>query len=173
MNRTRLAWLATSAMLLAAGILTILYLTDNSLKRLVLPDGTTAFYFRGSDVMPADGYPNPGEIRVDGDIFFQIPENATPLIVRSKLLVLTVTGKSAFRVMAYSEKNGEQVDVLYGNVVAEKSYESPFDESADLTGGQMVMINITIDLMEKETLRDDEVPQWVQDIVAGKEPTRP
>lgn len=161
-------WLTVSAISLAIGIPLLLYLTDDSLKSTKLADGTKAFYFRGSEITVAPNYPNPREIRVDGDIFFQVSKGSQPLTIRSKLLVLTVTGRSAFRIMAYSEKNGEQVDVLYGNVTAQKSYDSPFDESAELVGGQMVMINSTIDLMEKEKLGDDEVPLWVQNIMAKK-----
>jgi hypothetical protein len=79
---------------------------------------------------------------------------------------LTVTGKTALRVTAYSKEAGEQAEVLYGHVVAHKSYESSYKEPDILTDGQMTMINRDIDLMEKEKADVPALRAWSEAIVA-------
>src|SRR5215213_1756582 len=74
---------------------------------LRLADGTEIFFRGDSKVEPAAQYPRPREIAVDGEFFFRVAEAAQPLIVRSRLLVLTVTGKTAFRITAHAKEAGE------------------------------------------------------------------
>jgi ferric-dicitrate binding protein FerR (iron transport regulator) len=120
-------------------------------RALRLADGTEAFFLSSAHVEPASSYPEPREIRVNGEAFIRASASEHPLIVRSRLLVLTVTGRSAFRITADAKSTGEEVDVLEGQVRAKKAYPSPQSEPDDLVGGQIVMLNETIDLQEKES----------------------
>jgi hypothetical protein len=132
-----------------------------------LPDGTDAFFRSDTRVEPGKTYPQPREIHVDGDVFLQVPAASTPLIVRTRLLVLTVTGDSALRVTAYAKQTGEQVEVLSGNVQAKKSYPSTYSEPDVLTGGEMSMVNQTIDLMEKEKFDPAPLRKWSDELIAA------
>jgi hypothetical protein len=132
-----------------------------------LSDGTEAYFLSDTRVEPASTYPQPRELRVDGDAFLRVPASSGPLIVRTRLFVLTVTGDSALRVKAYWKQTGEQVEVLSGNVQAKKSYPSPYSEPDMLTGGEMSMVNQTIDLMEKEKFDPAPLRQWSQDLIAS------
>jgi ferric-dicitrate binding protein FerR (iron transport regulator) len=125
-----------------------------------LADGTEA-YFRGDTVIePAATYPAVKDIHVDGDAFIQLPGGTGPWKVRTRLLVLTVDGGSAFRITAYSKQTGEQVEVVRGRMEARKSYPSPYAVPDLLGPGEMVMINRTIDLMEKERTNAEDVRRW-------------
>lgn len=135
--------------------------------RILLADGVEIFFLTGSLAKPAAGYPIPREIHLDGDFFVRVPESPRPLIVRSRLLVLTVSGKAALRVTARSKEAGEQVEVLHGHVKAEKSYPSAYAEPDLLKDGQMTMINRDIDLMEKETADVSALRAWSEALVAS------
>jgi ferric-dicitrate binding protein FerR (iron transport regulator) len=142
------------------------YLTPTP-RALRLPDGTEAFFLSDTHLDPASSYPEPREIRVNGEAFIRSPAGEHPLIVRSRLLVLTVTGRSAFRITADASTTGEEVDVLEGHVQAKKSYLSPQSEPDDLVGGQIVMINKTIDLQEKETGNLPQLRAWSDSLIAS------
>lgn len=132
-----------------------------------LADGLEAFHRTDSKLFAAPGYPNPRELRVDGDFFIRAPEGSAPLIVRSRLLVLTVTGRTSFRITAYAHEAGEQVEVLEGHIEARKSYPSPYPEPDQLDAGQMTMINRDIDLMEKETTDLAALRAWSEALIAS------
>lgn len=132
-----------------------------------LADGTEAFYLSDSRIEAAAGYPQPRELRVDGEFFLTIPAQAQNLIVRTRLLVLTVSGETAMRIVAHSKEAGEQVEVLYGNVEARKSYPSQYSEPDQLAAGGMVLINRDIDLMEKETCDVGQLKSWSDAWVAA------
>jgi len=132
---------------------------------LRLADGSEIFFHRDSKITAAAHYPHPRAVTVDGDFFFRVPAAEQPLIVRSRLLILTVTGKTAFRITAYAKEAGEQVEVLYGNITAHKNYKSSYQEPDVLTGGQMTMINRSIDLMEKETADLPALRAWSDKLV--------
>ena len=153
--------LAVAGLLVVAGIIGVVMWKDYTTPRqLQLADGTAAYFLGDTQVTPATDYPQRREITVDGDVFMAVAANAQPLTVRSRLLVLTVTGKTAFRMTAYAKEAGEQVEVLYGHVTAHKSYDSPYQEPDVLTGGEMTMINRDIDLMEKETTDIGALCDW-------------
>jgi hypothetical protein len=132
-----------------------------------LSDGTEAFFLSDTRVEPVPTYPQPREIRVDGDAFLRVPAAAGPLVVRTRLFVLTVTGDSELRVKAYWKQTGEQVEVLSGHVQAKKSYPSSYSEPDELSGGEMSMVNQTIDLMEKEKFDPAPVRRWSEDLIAS------
>lgn len=133
-----------------------------------LSDGTQALYRSDSTIEPASQFPNPRRIIVDGDVYLIVPAAADPLIVSSRLLLLTVSGRSALRITAFARQSGEHVQVLCGEVVARKHYASTCDAPDHLSGGKMTMVNQSIDLMEKETFSPLELGAWAAGI--GAEP---
>jgi FecR protein len=164
------AWLAGTVIvvLTAASIIGLLRMhTARTPQVLRLSDGTEAFFLTDTHIEPASSYPHPREINVNGDAFVRVPARADPLTVRSRLLVLTVTGESAFRITAYANQTGEQVEVLRGQVRANKAYPSSYSEPDTLAGGEMAMINRTIDLMEKERFDPAKLREWSDALVAS------
>ncbi len=125
-----------------------------------LPDGTEAIYYWGTDIMPHDDFAESREVTIDGEAFLFIPAADKPMTIYTRLMVVTVIGETAMRINAFADKTGEQIDVLKGRVLAKKSYESRFNETADMESGEMVMINSTIDLMEEEIYDAEELHKW-------------
>jgi ferric-dicitrate binding protein FerR (iron transport regulator) len=167
-SRRHLLWSGLALVVLLVGVAALVKWALRPMPRaLHLADGTEVFFLSDTKITPAAGYPQPREIQVDGDAFFRVEAAAQPLIVRSRLLVLTVTGETAFRMTAYSRQTGEQVEVLYGHAVAHKAYDSPYAEPDTLTGGEMVMINRTIDLMEKEKFDPAALRAWSEALIAS------
>jgi hypothetical protein len=144
------------------------YLTPTP-RILRLADGTEVFYLSNTRVELPAVYPQSREIRIDGDAFIRATADTQPLIVRSRLMLLTVTGPSALRVTAYAKESGEEAQVLYGQVEAKKAYPSHQSEPDTLAGGQEVMINETIDLQEKETTNLAQLRSWSAALVASVE----
>lgn len=134
---------------------------------LRLPDGTEVYYLSNTKVSPANSYPRPREIKLDGEAFLRIPAAAEPLVVRSRLLVLTITGRTALRITARSHETGEEADVLYGHVEARKAYPSRQSEPDTLSAGEEVMVNETIDLQEKETADLASLRSWSDNLMAA------
>lgn len=126
-----------------------------------LADSTHVYFIDSSSKLtPVKDFPKKREVGVDGHMYFETQEGAKPLVVRSRLLVLTVVGKAAFRVICYSKEEGEEVQVLSGEIRVKKNYKSQFSEPDTLRANQMVMINISIDLMEKEKLDTRDFRAW-------------
>jgi len=125
-----------------------------------LADSTHVYLLGDTKLMPAAGYPNRRALTLDGDAFFDIPGAAAPLIIHTKLLTITVKGKAALRVTGPAKEEWGEVDVIEGNVIVHKAYESTFNRPDTLTGGQMQMINRTIDLMEKEVFDAAALKAW-------------
>ena len=151
------------AVILIAGLTVFMHGRASS-ERRIFNDGTEALVTAGSIIEPAAGFPRPHELRADGEFFLTVPEGPTPLIVRSRLLILTITGPSALRLTARSHETGEQVEVVSGRVVAKKNYASNYAEPDDLGPGEMSMVNQTIDLMEKETFDPAEAQVWSEQL---------
>jgi len=140
-------------------------------RELLLADGTQIILLNGTRAIPADGFPQHRDIQLqgNGDVFIKARQQDKPLIVRTGLLILTVEGDTAFRASVSSEKIGEQAEVLFGHVRAAKAYPSRFSEPDDLVGGEMSMINRSIDLMEKEKFDTSELARWSKDVIAAAE----
>ena len=136
-------------------------------RALHLTDGTEVFFRGDTRIVAAETDPRSREVRVNGDAFFRTPEAPTSLVVRTRLLVLTITGASAFRVTAYTKQSGEQVDVLYGRVEASKAYPSVHRDPEILSGGEFTMINDSVDLMEKERFDPAELRRWSEELMAS------
>jgi hypothetical protein len=176
-RRAPLLIVSTLLLLLAGGLAAVL-ITQKARPTgqvLQLADGIEAFFYSDSKFTPAAGYPHPRQIAVDGEFFLRIPDRPHELTLRTRLLVLTVRGPTALRIVAYAREAGEQVEVLYGEVVARKSYESPYSEPDHLGPGGMVLINRDIDLMEKEKCDQEELRAWSERFMqataaAGRKP---
>jgi ferric-dicitrate binding protein FerR (iron transport regulator) len=136
---------------------------------LRLSDGTEVFYLSNTKVQPDNTYPQLRQIKIDGEVFVRATAGDKPLVLRSRLLILTVTGRSALRVTARSNETGEEADVLYGQVEAKKAYPSRQNEPDTLLAGEEVMVNETIDLQEKETADLPTLRTWSENLVNSVE----
>lgn len=141
------------AVVAAAGAL---WVQQPKSRLMILVDGTELRFKSDSIPRPATGYPNPRTIQLAGEFFIQTPARGETLTLYSRLLKLEVSGQSAFHVIARAKESGEQVEVLSGEVMAYKNYPSPMTTPDHLVGGEMSMVNQTIDLMEKERLTSAE-----------------
>lgn len=117
-----------------------------------LADGTVASLGADTRLRTASGFPSPRELSLDGEGLLEVPAGGRPLIVRTRLMYLEVRGSSTLDITARSRETGEQVEVLSGEVIVRKNYPSTYRVPDDLHGGEMSMVNETIDLMEKETV---------------------
>jgi hypothetical protein len=134
---------------------------------LNLADGTEVFHLSNTSVKPTAGYPRPRELKIDGEAFVRTPEATQPLVIRTRLMILTVSGASAVRVTARSNETGEEADVLYGRVEAKKAYPSRQSEPDLLGAGEEVMVNETIDLQEKEAADLPSLRSWSEALMAS------
>jgi ferric-dicitrate binding protein FerR (iron transport regulator) len=158
--------MARVAILWSAGLIGVVACAPTP-RLLRLADGTEVFYLSNTSIEPASTYPRPREIRIDGEAFIRAAAAAQPLIIRSRLMVLTVSGSSALRVTARSSETGEETDVLYGHVEARKAYPSRQSEPDTLLAGEEVMVNETIDLQEKETADVPSLRSWSDALMAS------
>ncbi|GEM_PF-1125600 len=128
---------------------------------IMLQDSTRIYVLDKEGLNISTASENRVEVTMDGDMFFNVAEQPGKFTVRTRLLTLSVTGKAAFRVSAYSKDDGEEVQTLYGLITAEKNYKSDFPAPETLQNNNLLMINRTIDLMEKEENQDMlELAQW-------------
>ena len=117
-----------------------------------LGDGTIASLGADTRLLALAGFPSRRELSLDGEALLKVPAGGQPLIVRTRLMHLEVRAPSTLALTAWSRETGEEVEVLSGEVIVSKSYASPYRVPDDLHGGEMSMVNRTIDLMEKETV---------------------
>lgn len=157
----RIAALATSVLALA------LVACRPTPRLLSLADGTEVFYLSNTSVTAATAYPRTRELKIDGEAFVRVANGAQPLIIRTRLMVLTVSGASGLRVTARSNETGEEADVLYGRVEARKAYPSRQSDPDMLGAGEEVMVNETIDLQEKETADLPSLRSWSEGLMAS------
>jgi ferric-dicitrate binding protein FerR (iron transport regulator) len=138
-------------------------------REMLLADGTQIVLLNDTRAFPAGGFPQKREIEIrgNGEVFIRTRQQDKPLIVHTGLMVLTVEGESAFRASVSSDRIGEKVEVLNGQVRAAKAYASRFTESDVLVGGEMSMVNRSIDLMEKETFDRAELIRWSNAVMAA------
>jgi ferric-dicitrate binding protein FerR (iron transport regulator) len=99
-------------------------------------------------------------LEVDGEVMVEVSGMAGPKFeVHTRDLVIEVLeGGARFHVDANRARPGEETDLLEGRLRVSKSYHSDTDSAPEeLAGGEMVMINRDIDLMEKERLSPAEL----------------
>ena len=138
-------------------------------KELLLSDGTQIVLLDGTRAIPAAGFPGNRSLQLQGNgqVYLKTRVQEKPLTVHTGLLILTVEGDCAVRVLVSSDKIGEQAEVLSGHVRAAKAYPSRFSDPDDLQAGEMSMINRSIDLMEKERFDATELARWSQDVLTA------
>jgi hypothetical protein len=151
----------------AAGVIAFRTYSTPTPRLLRLVDGTEVFYLSDTLVRPSSAYPALRELKIDGEAFVRATEGTQPLMIRTRLMVLKVTGVAALRVTARSHETGEEADVLAGQVEATKAYHSPQNEPDTLSAGEEVMVNETIDLQEKETADMPGLRSWSQALMAS------
>jgi ferric-dicitrate binding protein FerR (iron transport regulator) len=124
-----------------------------------LPDGSTVVMSPETTISLAKGFGRDNrEIQLDGEARFDVVAKAgQPMVIHTRDLVIEVLG-TRFKVDAFRDKPGEEVDLLSGSLRVKKSYHSDTDNEPEvLKEGEMVMINHDIDLMEKEALSPAEL----------------
>lgn len=124
-----------------------------------LPDGTVMVAGPETTITLAKGFGKGNrDIELNGEARFDVSAKPDwPMVIRTRDLVIEVLG-TRFKVNAYRDKPGEEVDVLTGSLRVRKSYHSDTDNEPEvLKDGEMVMINHDIDLMEKEALSPAEL----------------
>ncbi len=134
-------------------------------KKIVLPDKTEITLNSNTTVwLDRDFGRTNRDVRISGDALFNISRAKTPFIIHTPHLVLT-TQAALIRVNGYDTEAGEETLVARGKIRAEKSYYSELDHDPYfLKEGEMVMMNKSIDLIEKETFEKSELDTWI----AGK-----
>jgi transmembrane sensor len=122
-----------------------------------LPDGSKLLLSPKTSIFIAKGFGRENrDMELDGEALFEVV--AGPLHLHTRDLSVDVLWAARFRVDAYRNKAGEEVDLLAGRLQVAKSYHSDTDSASEvLEAGEMVMINRDIDLMEKEKLSADEL----------------
>ena len=125
-----------------------------------LADGTHVYLLGNTKLTPRSDYPVHRELALDGDAFFDIRAASSPLTIQTNLLTLTIVGEAAFRVTGPAAEPWAEVDVVSGVVIARKAYHSPFNKPDTLHGGQMLMLNRTIDLSEAEEFDARALKAW-------------
>jgi hypothetical protein len=126
--------------------------------RVALADGTSAVCARGSVLSMPVGYPlGMRDAKLDGECWMKVVAGGSPLMLRSRLMVLTVSGPARIHVVARAAEAGEQVEVLEGFVSAAKNYMSSYATPDELGTGEMSMVNQSIDLQEKERMNAKEL----------------
>jgi hypothetical protein len=170
----RLWLLALAAIALSAGVIAVITLRAFRIPAhmptpllLRLSDGTEVFHLSNCRVSPVSSYPQPRELTIDGEAFVRAAAASQPLVIRTRLMVLTATGNSALRVTAPWNETGEEADVLSGHVVARKAYRSYDNEPDILLAGDEVLVNETIDLQEKERTDLLSLRWWSEALIAS------
>jgi len=89
-------------------------------------------------------------LKLDGKAHFHFSSDSITIVVYTGMMKLTAQNLD-FVIEAYNSSPGQVLKVLDGQLISTKSYESNFPNTDSLTKGEMILINIDIDLMEKET----------------------
>ena len=131
-----------------------------------LPDGSQVVLMDGTMIIVSKEFGKEGrDVEIDGQGLFVVRASGMgdkPFVVHTGNLIIQVldtTGAagSRFAVEAVRKQPGEEADLLDGKLRVTKSYHSDTDnEPEELGGGDMVMINREIDLMEKEKMTGPE-----------------
>ena len=124
-----------------------------------LPDGSRVVVSPETSITLAKGFGRDNrDIQLDGEARLDVvAKPGLPMVIHTRDLVIEVLG-TRFRVNAFRDKPGEEVDLLCGGLRVRKSYHSDTDNEPEvLKDGEMVMINHDIDLMEKEALNASEL----------------
>src|SRR5450631_436214 len=102
-------------------------------KKILLPDGTEVVMNAGTVIRLSPGFnKSDRNIELGGEALFTVTANAgKPFIVRTKNLQILVLG-TQFRVDAFPDKAGEEVDLLAGKLKVTKTYHSDTDNEPEV-----------------------------------------
>jgi hypothetical protein len=128
--------------------------------KVLSPDSFKVFYIDSSSSLTDTQFNSRKELKVDGDVFFEIARGNFPLYITTSLMKIQVLAPSTFRVTAYDADQGQSVETLKGTVIISKAYSSPFPDPDTLHENNLYMVNKSIDLSEKEDLDDDKLARW-------------
>jgi transmembrane sensor len=131
-------------------------------KAIQLPDGSSVLLNAHTVIRLAKGFNSDNrDVVLEGEAIFEVhAEAGKPFVIHTKQLQILVLG-TKFRVDAYPDSAGEEVDLLSGRLKVMKSYHSTTDNEPEIVqAGEMVMINRDIDLMEKEKLDSTDLKTW-------------
>lgn len=130
---------------------------------LKLPDGSSVLLNSNSILkVPRGDHKDSRKVILLGAAFFTVvPGSRLQFVVESADFKASTMGGSFFA-RAYPHESGRQIEVTAGKLKVEKSYHSDTDNKAELLlPGEMVMLNRTVDLMEKETYPIEERQLWL------------
>jgi ferric-dicitrate binding protein FerR (iron transport regulator) len=114
-----------------------------------LVDDAVIFFRMDSTVSLDRDYPRSRVVEVAGEVLIDSP-GPTELIVKTPLLALHVTGPARIHVESRRTEDWAQVHVLSGSATVEKRYNAAGSHPESLIAGDMVMLNTSVDLFEKE-----------------------
>ncbi len=143
---------------------------EKNIRRVVLPDGSTAWLHPGSSLTyPEEFTGQERRITMTGEVFFEVtPDSLLPFIVYSRHLRTRVLGTS-FRIRAYKEDPFANVSVLTGKVSVRRiSDPSTGVSDAPEPGTEIVltadeslsMSEQDTELRKEKTGGDDEMGIW-------------
>lgn len=131
---------------------------------ITLADQSKVILNANSTLKVAHGYHKENrKVVLLGAAYFDISPNAElPFSLETSDMKATVLGTS-FYMRAYPHESGQQVELLSGKIKVQKAYTSTLDNQAEiLLPGDMVMLNRSVDLMEKETFDIRERQFWIK-----------
>ncbi|MBV4357409.1 FecR family protein [Pinibacter aurantiacus] len=143
------------------------YNSDLGARKVVtLSDGTIVTLGSSSTIsVPETFNKSSREIGLIGNALIEVVKDSSkPFIIHTRHLQNTARD-GIYWIIAPATSEGETVEVMRGTLHANKAYTSQFNEPETLKAGEMVMINHTIDLMEKETFDTTEISKWKSNIL--------
>jgi len=150
----------SGAIVISILVIVVLGCTSRKYDRAVLIDGTVIYYRPDSAVILDRDYPRPRVVEVAGEVLIHSPGQPTELIIKTPLLVLHVIGPARIEVESGRTEDWAQVHVLSGSATVEKRYNAAGSHPESLIAGDMVMLNNSVDLFEKEQF-DPKIPlRW-------------
>lgn len=106
---------------------------------------------------------------LEGAAYFTMGGN--PFVLRAMDLKAE-GGRASFFVRAYPYESGQLLELLDGTLNAGKNYHSTTDNHGEtLGGGDMVMLNRSVDLIEKEQFVKQDRINWIQGKLSFRQQT--
>jgi transmembrane sensor len=135
-------------------------------KTITLADSTTVLLNSRSSLYVPAGYPGSGRnVILDGEAFFRVHNGGNEAFVLTTDKLKAISAEGTFRMRSLERQSGATFYLLSGAALVTKSYHSTTDNQPEnLLGGEMILANKDIDLMEKETFPLAEQ----QDCLEGK-----
>lgn len=143
----------SSAMLQAGQQYTIYECPYGERKIVTLADSTMVLLNSRSNLYVPANFPQSGRsVILDGEAFFRVSSIGNDAFVLTTDKLKTVTVGGTFRIRSLERQSGATLYLLSGAALVTKSYHSATDNQPEnLLGGEMILANKDIDLMEKET----------------------